>query len=127
MAAGTIALCLEANPELTWRDVQGVLLSSTAMTDPTDEDWTVNGAGYFINHKYGFGRINATAAVETALSWEFLTESESINTGTLIVDQTIPDHDMGELSVVWHCTSSITVEHVDIFLMLLFPIEDNLK
>jgi hypothetical protein len=54
---------LEARPEMTWRDVQWGLLSTAVRTDPDDSDWTQNGAGLWVNHKYGFGLVNATAAV----------------------------------------------------------------
>lgn len=47
---------LQANPDLTWRDVQNILVNTAKITDPTDSDWKTNGAGHFINHKYGFGR-----------------------------------------------------------------------
>ena len=61
--AGVVALVLEARPQLTWRDVQGVLINSCEVVDPEDEDWERNGAGRFVNHKYGYGKINAGSAV----------------------------------------------------------------
>jgi hypothetical protein len=59
-------LCIEANPNLTWRDVRYILAMSAEKIDDTDPDWTTNGAGYPVNHKYGFGRINAKGAVALA-------------------------------------------------------------
>ena len=49
LVSGVAAMVLEANPTLTWRDVQGVL-AATARTDFNDEDdetgqWTTNQAG----------------------------------------------------------------------------------
>lgn len=52
--AGVIALMLEANPQLTWRDVIKIL-EDTATNMPGREEWEV-GAGY----------VNAYAAVTTA-------------------------------------------------------------
>ena len=48
---------LQANPNLTWRDVKYILAQTAKKTDPTDADWTTNAAGYHINHKYGFGAV----------------------------------------------------------------------
>ncbi|MGC9323950.1 MAG: S8 family serine peptidase [Desulfomonilia bacterium] len=69
LVAGIIALMLQANPDLTWRDVQHVLIETAWQNDPGHADWTVNGAGYPVNHFYGFGRVDAAAAVTAALSW----------------------------------------------------------
>ncbi len=41
---------LEANPRLTWRDVQGVLAATARKNDPRHEDWSFNGAGMHVNH-----------------------------------------------------------------------------
>lgn len=69
LVAGVLSLILEANPNLSWRDVKLLLANTAAMNDPTDEDWTTNAAGLHINHKYGYGRIDAGAAVLAAPSW----------------------------------------------------------
>lgn len=70
MVSGIIALMLEANRYLTWRDIQHILIKTAEKNDPEDNGWTANSAGYEINHKYGFGRINAEAAVNAARTWE---------------------------------------------------------
>lgn len=69
VVSGVVALMLEANPDLTWRDVQHILVNSADQNDASDSDWTTNGAGHHINHKYGFGRVNAGAAVAWAEVW----------------------------------------------------------
>ncbi len=67
--SGVTALMLEANPTLTWRDVQHILIQTAQKNDLSDSDWTINGAGYHINHKYGFGAVDVAAAVEAATNW----------------------------------------------------------
>jgi hypothetical protein len=52
--------------ELTWLEVQYALVDSTIKNDPTDTDWIQNGAGRWVNHKYGFGLIDAEKAIENA-------------------------------------------------------------
>lgn len=67
--AGVIALMLEVNPILSWRDVQGILASTSQVMDPDDESWVTNAAGFSHSYKYGFGVVDAGAAVEAASSW----------------------------------------------------------
>lgn len=69
MISGVIALMLQANPNLTWRDVPLVLARSARQVDPTNAGWTSYG-GYHYNHEYGFGVADATAAVQLARSWQ---------------------------------------------------------
>ncbi len=69
LASGIVALVLEANPTLSWRDVRLVLAETARRNDPGDGDWIVNGAGYAVNHKYGFGVLNADAAAVRARTW----------------------------------------------------------
>lgn len=67
--AGIAALMIEVNPNLGWRDVRAILARTARQNDPTDADWVVNGGGLKVNHQYGFGAANASAAVEAASSW----------------------------------------------------------
>jgi subtilisin family serine protease len=72
VVSGVVALMLEANPELTWRDVQGILaLTSRSVTkDVNDTSRVTNAAGFTHSNLYGFGIINASYAVTTAETWE---------------------------------------------------------
>jgi subtilisin family serine protease len=69
MVSGVVALLLQARPELGWRDVQFILARSAVRTDPDHPDWRRNGAGLYVNHHYGFGRVDARAAVALARAW----------------------------------------------------------
>ena len=68
--SGLVALMLEANPELTWRDVQHILVNTSRKTDSTSSEWTKNDAGFTHSHDYGFGMADADAAVSLALTWD---------------------------------------------------------
>ncbi|XP_073852959.1 proprotein convertase subtilisin/kexin type 6 isoform X7 [Macaca fascicularis] len=46
MVAGIIALALEANGQLTWRDVQHLLVKTSRPAHLKASDWKVNGAGH---------------------------------------------------------------------------------
>ncbi|CAB4038405.1 PC3-like endoprotease variant A, partial [Paramuricea clavata] len=69
IAAGIFSLTLEANPNLTWRDMQHVIVETAQMTSPVDEGWMKNGAGKHFNHKFGFGRMDAAKMVERVKTW----------------------------------------------------------
>ena len=77
MVSGVVALMLQRNNQLSWRDVRAILASTARRTDPTHVDWTENGAGYSINHQYGFGALDAAAAVEAASLWELFPEEKT--------------------------------------------------
>jgi Ca2+-binding RTX toxin-like protein len=76
IVSGIIALMLEANPSLGYRDIQTILaMSATKVDDPNGTDWTYNtarnwnGGGMHASHDYGFGKVDARAAVRLAESW----------------------------------------------------------
>jgi proprotein convertase subtilisin/kexin type 2 len=93
MASGVAALVLQANPNLSWRDVRRILATTARQNDAGDSDWTTNGAGLKINHKYGFGILDADAAVAAATSWVNLPPQKSFSTPQQTVNQVIPDND----------------------------------
>lgn len=82
VTSGSLALILEANPNLTWRDVKYIIAKTATKVDPefagvkikigTGEDyqaedgWVTNGAGFHFSNWYGFGRINVAEAVKMA-------------------------------------------------------------
>ena len=69
VVSGVVALMLEANPNLKWRDVQEILLRTARKNALSDSGWTNNGAGFRINDKFGFGCVDAAAAVQLASGW----------------------------------------------------------
>lgn len=75
LVSGVSALMLEANPELGYRDVREILAYSAQQNDPGQEQWRLNGAetwnggGLHSNPNYGFGLVDAAAAVRLAQSW----------------------------------------------------------
>lgn len=77
LAAGVFALVLEANPNLSWRDMQHILVKTTTKTSSCDPGWKKNGAGLHFNHKFGFGRVDANAMVEAAEKWKRVPEQHT--------------------------------------------------
>ena len=89
-AAGILALVLEARPNITWRDMQHLIAHSAQYTWRQDPDWTNNRAGFHINHKFGFGRLDATKIVELAETWVPVGAWLSSDSPTLRVSKRIP-------------------------------------
>ena len=76
MVSGIVALMRQANPNLGWRDVKLILAASARKNDSDDADWQQSGTKYgsfseryHFNHKYGFGLVDAKAAVDLAEGW----------------------------------------------------------
>ncbi|XP_033150164.1 furin-like protease 2 isoform X1 [Drosophila busckii] len=70
LAAGICALALEANPELTWRDMQYlVVYTSRAAPLEKESGWTLNGVKRKYSHKFGYGLMDAGAMVSLAEQW----------------------------------------------------------
>uniref|UniRef100_A0A3Q2T8Q9 Proprotein convertase subtilisin/kexin type 5b n=1 Tax=Fundulus heteroclitus TaxID=8078 RepID=A0A3Q2T8Q9_FUNHE len=70
MAAAIIALALEANPSLSWRDVQHIIVKTSRAGHLSAPDWKTNAAGYNVSHLYGFGLMDAEAMVKEAEQWK---------------------------------------------------------
>jgi subtilisin-like proprotein convertase family protein len=92
LAAGVIALVLEARPTLTWRDLRIILAQSARKNDPGNAEWTVNGGLFNINHNYGFGVADANAAVTLARIWVNVGAQITFATATAPVNTAIPDN-----------------------------------
>lgn len=121
LMAGIIALMLDANTNLGWRDVQHILAETAVKNDPTETDWSVNGGGFHINHNYGFGLVDTQAAVAAAKTWTNVPTALSVDTGVKVLNTAIPD---GTAAVVgsyglpvtdsFVVSENITLEHVEI-------------
>lgn len=79
LAAGCLANVLQANPNLTWRDVQHIVVRGTRIPS-ADTSWTINGAGHHVSHKFGFGLMDCGRMVELAQKWNNVPERLLCNT-----------------------------------------------
>ena len=93
LVSGVIALILEANPNLTYRDIEHIIAHSSRQNHADDDSWGTNGAGHDVSHKYGFGVIDASAAVALAENWNNVEEEINFQSGLIdIQDSPIPDN-----------------------------------
>jgi len=114
LVSGIIALILEANPLLNWRDFRYILAKSSDKIDSGDAGWTTNSAGYEINDKYGFGRINAYRAVQLAENWESAGQELSGEAETS-PNVSIPDEDLTGISSTVTINEDFKVEFAEIY------------
>ncbi|HSG62319.1 MAG TPA: S8 family serine peptidase, partial [Pseudomonadales bacterium] len=121
LVSGIVALMLEANPNLGYRDVQKILADSA--THPEVQDWKTNGAdtlnlgGLQFNDKAGFGLVDAYAAVQLAKTWT--TTNTAINEASASARkfgmvEAIPDGTGSSFTMQFEIDSSMTVEHVEL-------------
>ena len=115
LVSGVIALLLDANENLTYRDIQHILVQSSRKNDASDSSWSANGAGHEVSHKYGYGVVDASAAVDLAVNWNHVDEEISFLSGNLDMnDIEIPDNSNTVISDTVTVSESIKVEHVEV-------------
>ena len=77
LAAGALALVLESNPNLTYRDVMHLIAKTSRVPNVEDtEGWIINGAKYHVNEKYGFGVLDVSQMLQEAQGWKNMPERQ---------------------------------------------------
>ena len=113
--SGVIALMLAANPRLNWREVQQVLAASAERNDPAHVSWRRNAAGYWISEQFGFGRVDAAAAVALARDWgASLAAEAATRTSGRDTALAIPDEDPTGVSNRLYVSDRVRVEFVEV-------------
>lgn len=134
LAAGIFALVLEANPKLSWRDLQHLIVNTSRTTDRSEKDWQKNGAGHHVNHKYGFGVLDTDALVKAATSpnWKTATDQHICREKELTGDMRIPAR--GTLTTTIFSsgcsgkTNCVTkLEHVRVYITLSHATRGSLR
>lgn len=139
--SGIVALLLEANPDLSWRDVKHILATTARQLDPDlannnvliggqsvllESGWVANQAGYAFSNAYGFGAPDTNAAIDMALDWKTNgTTLDSLQvsapvSGNVPTPNAIPDANPTGLSAIVNVTADLITESVE----LVVSIED---
>ena len=74
IAAAILALTLEARPDLTWRDVQHLVIRTSKKNDLHTTDWNQNAVGRWFSGRYGYGLMDAGHLVVMAKDWKLVPE-----------------------------------------------------
>ena len=143
VASGVVALMLEANPDLSWRDVKHILASSarqvnssasalelenvvcsddscssTVLSDSLSfvarDAWITNAAGYSYHTWYGFGAINAGAAVAMAQTYSSTLGTWQKKSYQQSPALAIPDSTGASAIVDFSVADALTVEAVQL-------------
>ena len=126
IVAGVAGLMIEANPDLGHRDVQEILAYSARQVDVADPGWAINGAadwnggGLHVSHDYGYGLIDAHAAVRLAETWERSSTwwNEQVVSGASTVQLGIPDSVVAGVSDTIGIASGLRIDQVEVDLDL---------
>lgn len=70
LASGIIALLLEKNANLTWRDVKHVIALGATKIDSDNTDWVQNAGGYKHSNTYGFGLLHIPSLLSVLDTYE---------------------------------------------------------
>ncbi|ODM89572.1 Neuroendocrine convertase 2 [Orchesella cincta] len=93
-AAGVFALALEANPSLTWRDIQHLSVLTSKRNSLFDAKgrfhWTMNGVGLEFNHLFGYGVLDAGAMVALSKEWKTVPARYHCDGGSIKEQRRIP-------------------------------------
>ncbi|MBW4652270.1 MAG: S8 family serine peptidase [Kaiparowitsia implicata GSE-PSE-MK54-09C] len=124
MVSGVVALMLEANPNLGYRDVQTILAYSAQQTDANNPGWAINGAknwnggGLHVSHDYGFGLVDALAAVRLAETWTLQSTTANEQSLSAISTPALPIPDLSTVSDSIQLSGGLQVEQVEVALDL---------
>ena len=141
MISGVAALILDANPDLGWRDVQEILGYSARKVGSTGgslagyeknlwsynsaDNW--NGGGLHFSHDYGFGLVDALAAVRLAETWtaQSTSANEVQTSATSSVSAAIPD--LGSATRTFTLADDIRIDHLELTVNITHPNRGDLK
>jgi subtilisin-like proprotein convertase family protein len=138
MVAAITALMLEANPKLGFRDVMSILAMTARKTDATNNSWVQqNGSewnlgGMHFSRDFGYGLVDATAAVRLAESWAGGTNTMTNWVSAEGVSErpsgTIPDNIPNEFfQATAKVTQGITIERLEVDIGLTAAQSNQLK
>jgi Ca2+-binding RTX toxin-like protein/subtilisin-like proprotein convertase family protein len=134
IASGVVGLMLEANPELGYRDVMEILaITARQIGSPEPvgvassvRDWQFNTAanwnngGMHFSHDYGFGLIDAFAAVKLAESWNLQQTfaNELVVSASNFTSGAVPDNNPAGMSRTVELTpvsgTPLTIEAIEV-------------
>ncbi len=131
-ATGAIALFLQANPNLTRRDVKHILAGTARKIDPgsagsivtvsingtpyeASQGWITNGGGYSFHNWYGFGAVNVDAALAMAKEYQANSLPPLQNRSyacPIAGPEAIPDNNASGVTKAVEVSEDLTIENL---------------
>jgi subtilisin family serine protease len=127
--AGVVAMMLQINPALTQREVEYLLATTARRIDypgtpvhheglAIDDAWVLNAANRAFSNAYGFGLVDARAAVDAALTAKRLAPAQRTNwlASQSSAPEPIPYRDgaNGRGQIPISVSENLSVEHVQV-------------
>lgn len=109
LAAGAIALVLGIRPDLTWRDVQYLLVETAVPIEAEGDEVQMTPIGKKFSHQFGYGVVDTYALVQKAKTWELVKPQAWYTSPWLRVQKQIPEGDQG-LASYFDITSDMLKE-----------------
>ncbi len=96
LAAGIFALALEVRPDLTWRDLQYIVMETAIPIDNEKvDDWQNTAIGKRFSHTFGYGKIDTYGVVEAAKTWQLVKPQAWFFSPWVSVNKDIPQGEEG--------------------------------
>ncbi|KAL1953797.1 hypothetical protein VTO42DRAFT_2258 [Malbranchea cinnamomea] len=126
LVVGVVALALSVRPELTWRDVQHIMVRTAVPIHEDNGSWQQTAVGKPFSHDFGFGKVDAYAVVQLAKEWELVKPQAWLHSPWMLVHKPVPQGDMGlassfevteemlkknNLEIVEHVTVTMNANH----------------
>jgi kexin len=95
LAAGIFALVLQIRPDLTWRDMQYLVMQTALPIDLETGDWQTTTIGLKYSHTFGYGKIDTWATIEAAKTFKNVKPQAWYYSPWIHVNQAIPEGNEG--------------------------------
>ncbi|TVY56983.1 Protease KEX1 [Lachnellula cervina] len=139
LAAGIFALVLSIRPDLTWRDMQYIVMETALPIDLDTGEWQNTTIGKKFSHTFGYGKIDTWATIEAAKNFKNVNPQAWFYSPWLHINRSIPQGEAGltysfqvteamlkdaNLGRLEHVTVTMNIEHTrrgDISVDLISP------
>lgn len=126
LVAGVSALILSARPDLSWRDLQHIMVQTAIPVNEDEDGWQETSIGKKFSHDYGYGKVDAYASVQLAKEWALVKPQAWLHSPWMKVYHDIPEGPKGltssfevtedllkenNLETLEHVTVTMNVEH----------------
>lgn len=128
MVGGAIALMLQANPKLGFRDVSNILALTALKVDIANPSWTQTHAsdwnlgGMHFSRDFGYGLLDVSAAVRLAESWSrpagTVANWQSAEGVSTAPSGAIPDNSTAGFTVSANVANNVRIERMEFDLNL---------